>query len=280
MKINLARSAGFCFGVKRALKLAYQTAKARPSVVMLGDIVHNEEVVKDITAAGIKKIDRLGKGKKTTLLIRAHGASKKTIERAHTQGYAIVDATCPMVKEIHTLAHTAERQGYTVIIIGDKKHDEVQGIIGQLQSNALVIDYLKNIPTRKLTSLTKAAVVVQSTQNMEKVLEIVDKIKKYVPDLKFFNTICNPTRIKQKEILTLPLENDVILVIGSKMSANTRRLYELARGLNRRTYWIQSKKELRKRWFKNTRSVGITAGASTPDKITNEIVAYLKTFTL
>jgi len=276
VNVRVARSAGFCSGVKRALALARATAKKHSRVVMLGDIVHNEDVVRDIAACGIKKIRRLGRGEHTVLLIRAHGASRKTIEKARQQGYTIADATCPMVKEIHTLARNAEKDGYTVIIIGDEKHDEVQGILGQLNTKALVIDTAKQINPTLLHSITKAAVVVQSTQNTEKVSRLVNLLKGHIPDLKFHNTICNPTRIKQKEIKTMPLKNDVMLIIGSKTSANTRRLYEISRELNRNTYWIQSKKQIDSRWFKEAGSVGITAGASTPEYITDAVIAYVK----
>ncbi len=276
MNVRVARSAGFCSGVKRALALACATAKKHSCVVMLGDIVHNEDVVRNIAACGIKKIQRLGQGEHTVLLIRAHGASRKTIEKARQQGYTIVDATCPMVKEIHTLARNAEKDGYTVIIIGDRKHDEVQGILGQLNTKALVIDTVKQIRPALFHSITKAAVVVQSTQNTEKVSRLVNLLKAHIPNLKFHNTICNPTRIKQKEIKTMPLKNDVMLIIGSKTSANTRRLYEISQELNRNTYWIQSKKQIDPRWFEEATSVGITAGASTPEYITDTVIAYVK----
>lgn len=243
---------------------------------MLGDIVHNEDVVKEIKKAGIKKISRLHRVKDTILLIRAHGAPAKTFEEACNLGYTVVDATCPMVKEIHTIAKEMEKQGYKIIIIGDKNHDEVQGILGQLKNEAVVIDPIKNIPIRKIQKFTKAAVVVQSTQIVEKVNSIVKELKKYIYPLKFFNTVCKPTRIKQKEVKTMPRENEVMIIIGSKNSANTKRLYEISKSLNKHTYWIQSKAEVKTAWFKNVQSVGITAGASTPDSTIKEVVEYIK----
>ncbi len=134
MEIHLAKSAGFCFGVKKAITTALETAKTKKPVFMLGDIVHNEEVVTQIQQTGIKKINRLTSGKGKTLLIRAHGCSRHTLKQALKLGYNIIDATCPMVKEIHKIASKLERNGYQVIIIGDKQHDEVQGIVGQLKS--------------------------------------------------------------------------------------------------------------------------------------------------
>ncbi len=277
MKINLAKSAGFCFGVKRALDIAFKTAKSGLKVYMLGNIVHNEDVIKDTEKAGIKKIAKFAsQGKNKTLLIRAHGAGVDTFIKANKLGYKIVDATCPMVKEIHKIAKGNEKKGYKIIIIGDKEHDEVRGIIGQLKNNAVIIDNLKNVPFEKIKKIKKAAVISQSTQKLEKVSEIVNILKQHIKELKFFNTICRPTRIKQEEIKKLPLENDIVIIIGSKTSANTRRLFEIAKSLNPRAYWIQSKKEINPAWFKKTDSVGITSGASTPEWITQDVIKYVK----
>jgi len=275
VKINVAKSAGFCFGVKRALKIALDTSKTGSKVEMLGDIVHNEEVVKEIKKAGVGKIRSLRKGVNKILLIRAHGASEEIYEKASNLGYTIVDATCPMVKEIHKIAKISKKEGCEVIIIGDKKHDEVRGIMGQLQDKAVVIDSIKKIPLTKIKKVKKACVVVQSTQNMDKTIPIVDILKKHINDLKFFNTICRPTRVKQKEIKAMSLKNDVIIIIGSRTSANTKRLYQIAKSLNKRSYWIQSRDEIKKSWFSNTQSVGIMAGASTPDYTTKDVIKYI-----
>jgi len=280
MKINLAKSAGFCFGVRRAISIAFDTAKKYTNVYMLGDIVHNEDVIKEIRKTGIKKISRLTRGSNKTLLIRAHGTSTKTIIKAAGLGYDIVDATCPMVKEIHKIAWEMERKGYRVIIIGDKNHDEVQGIIGQLKMRPIVIDELKHIPLKTIRGVKKACVVVQSTQNTERTLEIVKTLKRYIIELRFFNTVCKPTRIKQQEIKKMPLENDAMIIIGSKTSANTKRLYEISRSFNKRSFWVSSKQEIKADWFKNAQSVGVTAGASTPDSTTQDVINHIKKITL
>jgi len=276
MKINLARSAGFCFGVKRAIDIAYRTLLSNKNVYMLGNIVHNEKVAKKLKNAGLKKTEKLNNGKNKILLIRAHGASLRTINKARKLGYRIVDATCPMVKEIHSLARQAESEGRAIIVIGDKKHDEVRGIIGQLKIKAIVISGPEDVPLEKIKKIKKAAIVAQSTQNIVKVLKIAELLRHHIRDLKFFNTICQPTRTKQQEMQNMPLENDAMIIIGSKASANTQRLYEISRSLNARSYWVRSKKDIKPRWFKEVRSVGITAGASTPNDTTKEIVAYIK----
>jgi 4-hydroxy-3-methylbut-2-en-1-yl diphosphate reductase len=275
MKINLAKSAGFCFGVKRALNIALKTARSPFPVHMLGDIVHNEDVVKEINAAGIKKITKLRDGKGKMLLVRAHGSCNSILKSALKRGYTIVDATCPMVKEIHRIVKQAESHGRRVIIIGDKHHDEVHGITGQLKQKAIIIDNPGRLPP-SLSKIGSATVVVQSTQNLVKALVIVEKLKEKVLDLEFCNTICKPTKIKQEEIKHIPLNNDCVIVIGSKKSANTKRLYQISKSLNPKTYWVQSQENLKKSWFKGLRSVGVTAGASTPDATTDLIIAAIK----
>jgi len=278
MKIHLAKSAGFCFGVKKAITTALETAKTKKPVFMLGDIVHNEEVVKQIRQTGIKKISRLttsGIGK--TLLIRAHGCSKHTLEQAQKLGYRIIDATCPMVKEIHKIARSLENQGYQIIVIGDKKHDEVLGIVGQLRAKAIIIDKLQNMPLEKIKKITQAGIVVQSTQNLRRVLEILKILRKYIPKIAFHNTICNPTKMKQNEVKAMPLENSVMIIIGSKTSANTKRIFQISKSLNHHSYWVNSAKEIKRIWLNNAKSVGITAGASTPESSIHQIIQRIKT---
>jgi 4-hydroxy-3-methylbut-2-en-1-yl diphosphate reductase len=276
MKVNLAKSAGFCFGVKRALKIALLTAKSPKEVFMLGEIVHNEDVVRLIEKSGIRKISKLIPGKDKILLIRAHGACQKTIRQAVRLGFTIVNATCPMVKEIHKIARDMEEKGFHIIVIGDKLHDEVRGIIGQLKTKALIIEDTEKPPLREIKKIKKAAVVVQSTQDLEKVLKLADILKRNIKELQVFNTVCMPTRIKQTEIKSMPAKNDAMIVIGSKTSANTKRLYKISKSLNKRTYWVSSEKEISPSWFKSCRSVGVTAGASTPDTTIDKVVRFLK----
>lgn len=276
IKVKLAKSSGFCFGVRRALEIAKRTIKAKPSIYMLGDIVHNKDVVKEIKKSGIIKTDKLSAGHGKTLLIRAHGAKASTYSLAQKLGYHIVDATCPMVKEIHKIAQRMEKQNYKIIVIGDKKHDEVQGIIGQLKNKALIIDPAGKISYHALAKIKKAAVVVQSTQNLEKVLKIVALLRNYISQVKFCNTICRPTRTKQQEIRFMTLENNVMIIIGSRSSANTRRLYEISKSLNKNTYWVQSKKQIKPRWLRSVNKVGVAAGASTPGATTQDVLKQIR----
>jgi len=275
-KIQLARSAGFCFGVKRAIKMARELAQSGGDIRMLGDIVHNETVIREMEHAGIRKIHRLGSGQGKTLLIRAHGASKSTHAAARKRGYTIADATCPMVHEIHRIVERMDQDGRRIIVIGDPKHDEVLGIIGQIRRKALVINGAGPIPEQAIRRIRRAAIVIQSTQNLNKIQPLIDKLLALIPDAKFFNTICKPTHLKQEEIKTMPEVNEVMIVIGSRTSANTQRLYEIAKAKNPRSYWIESADELKRAWFKGVRSVGVTAGASTPDETTRAVIAAIR----
>ncbi len=279
MQIHLATSAGFCFGVRRAIKIARDLVASQKDVCMLGDLVHNEMVIRELKAAGIRKIKRLKPDGHRILLIRAHGASRRTLALARRHGYALVDATCPMVREIHRIVRAMDRQGRRVIVIGDRCHDEVLGIIGQIAHRAVIIDDAAHIPWQRLQGVRKAAIVVQSTQNLDRVMPIVDQLKGHIADVRFFNTICKPTRMKQEEIKILPLHNDAMLIIGSRTSANTKRLYEISKSLNARTHWIQSAREIDPRWFRNVSSLGITAGASTPETTTRSVIARIRALT-
>ncbi|TBR19639.1 4-hydroxy-3-methylbut-2-enyl diphosphate reductase, partial [bacterium] len=194
-------------------------------------------------------------------------------------GYNVIDATCPMVKEIHNIARRMEQKGYDIIVIGDKKHDEVHGIVGQLKNKAIVIDSPDRIPIKKIKKIIKASVVVQSTQRLENVLKIVSALKKYIPQVEFFNTICKPTRTKQEEIRTMPLKNDIMVIIGSKNSANTKRLYEISKSLNKNTYWVNSWQDIKPALLKRAKTAGVTAGASTPNSTTEEIINQIKQIT-
>jgi 4-hydroxy-3-methylbut-2-enyl diphosphate reductase len=274
--IHLARTAGFCFGVKRAIRMAEELSRSGGDIHMLGDLVHNQDVIARLEKAGIKKILRLGNGRNKILLIRAHGAGKRLISQARKSGYEIVDATCPMVRAIHEIVRKMDRKGYRIIVLGNRRHEEVQGIVGQVAKKTLIIDRLENIPWPQIKKIRKAAIVVQSTQNMDHVLPIVAALEEKIRRVKFFNTICRPTRMKQAEMKTMPLKHDVVIVIGSRSSANTKRLYQIARSLNPRSYWIESAGQPRQAWFKNAGSIGITAGASTPQSATRAVIARIR----
>jgi len=277
MEINIAKSSGFCFGVKRAIDISEKLADGKKAICVLGEVVHNSFVVERLEKKGIKKICRINPVKNATLIIRAHGAPKKTFARAKTCGYKIVDATCPKVKDIYRIARRLEKTN-NIIIIGDSGHDEVKGIAGQLRKKTITIESPGDISLKKIAGIKKAAVITQSTQTLDNINRIMDRLKKTIPRVKLYNTTCRTTVVKQQEIRSLPKKNDLVLIIGSKTSANTKRLYQISKSINKSTYWIDCAKDLKPAWFRNVKKTGIMAGASTPDCITREVVEKLCTY--
>lgn len=274
MIVRRAATAGACFGVKRAFDIAMKTAKAERDVVMLGDIVHNEHVVKKIDEAGVKVVKSLDQVRPGgTLILRAHGAVPEIYEEAQARGLKVVDATCPMVFEIHDEVKRLAEEGYTIVVIGDHGHDEVVGIAGQVPG-AIVVSNPEE--ARQLGRKRKIGVVTQSTQNIDNVRAVVAELCLKSRELRFINTICAPTKHHQDEIRTMPYENDVMIIIGSLTSANTCRLTEISRQINPRTYQVQSAADLKPEWFKGARTVGVSAGASTPDWVIDEVVEALE----
>lgn len=275
MKIHIAKSSGFCFGVKRAIDMSHDLAGSNKKVNVFGEIVHNNFVVRELEKKGVKKIKKIYRAKDSTLIISAHGVSKKIFEKAKAKGHKVVDATCPKVIDIYEIGRKLEKNN-KIIIIGDSGHDEVKGIAGQLRTTPIIIDSADNMPMKELSRVKKAAVITQSTQSLENINEIMGRLKEILPDVKLYNTTCGITVVKQREIKSLPEENDVVLIVGSANSANTKRLYKMSKEINKKTHWIGSADDLKPSWFKNIEKVGIMAGASTPDNITGEIVKELK----
>ncbi len=275
MKINVAKSSGFCFGVRRAIDMCLALADQEKPVRVLGDIVHNNYVVSELSDKGIKKVKSIRPAKKgSILIISAHGAPKKTFDRARTCGYRVVDATCPKVKDIYKIAKRLEKNN-TLIIIGDKGHTEVKGIAGQLKKKPITIESPNKIPVGELSKIKRARVITQSTQSLSNINAIMKRLRKFIPDIKLYNTTCRITTVKQREIESLPVENDIVLIVGSAASANTKRLYQIAKKMNKRTHWIESVKDIKLSWLKSAKKVGIMAGASTPDVIVDEIILLL-----
>ncbi len=275
-EIIVARSAGQCFGVKRAFNIAMEAARSRDSVVMLGDIVHNEHVVQRIDEAGVKVVrDIEGGGNRGTLLVRAHGAAPEIYERAREGGYKLLDATCPLVHEIHQVAREMEADGYSLIVIGDHGHDEVVGITGQV-ADAIVLAGPEEVADQVPKRLRKAGVVVQSTQNIENVQKILFELIPRVRELCYVDTICGPTKTHQRDIRDLPARCDVMVIVGSFTSANTCRLTEISMGINPNSHQVEDAKGLDPKWFDGAGSIGVTAGASTPDWIIEAVVTALE----
>ena len=274
MKIFLAKDAGYCFGVRDAVNLAYDTAKNHGDVYMLGTIVHNERVIDDLSKAGAKVVDSIDDvPKDKPLLFRAHGTSPELWDKAKENNLKLIDGTCPLVTEIHHEIKRLDEEGRKIIIIGDHGHDEVIAIAAQVERSIIIANVDE---AKKLRKMKRAGVVSQSTQMIENVQDIMSVLMEKVFDLRFVNTICFPTRRNHEQIKELSLHCDVMIVIGSYTSANSKRLTQLALERNKRTYQVTASDELDESWFDNCETVGISAGASTPDETINEVVSRIK----
>ena len=274
MKIFLAKDAGYCFGVRDAVNLAYDTAKNHGDVYMLGTIVHNERVIDDLSKAGAKVIDSIDDvPKDKPLLFRAHGTSPELWDKAKKNNLKLIDGTCPLVTEIHHEIKRLNDEGRKIIIIGDHGHDEVVAIAAQVERSIIIANVEE---AKKLRKMKRAGVVSQSTQMIENVQDIMSVLMEKVFDLRFVNTICFPTRRNHEQIKELSLHCDVMIVIGSYTSANSKRLTQLALERNKRTYQVTASDELDESWFDNCETVGISAGASTPDETIKEVVSRIK----
>ena len=269
MKITIAKDAGYCFGVRDAVDLAYKTAEEHGEVYMLGDIVHNENVIKDLDKAGAKVVSNIEDIPiDKPVLLRAHGTKTDIWDKAKSRNMNIVDATCPLVHEIHNEVKKLSMDGRQIFVIGDHGHDEVIAIADQVK-DTIIVSSVKE--AEELKKYKKAGVVSQSTQTIENVQEIINILMQKVFDLHFVNTICFPTKRNQEQIKKLAKENDVMIIIGSFTSANSKRLTLLSKELNDNTYQITSSKDLDFSWFLNCKSIGISAGASTPDYLIDEV---------
>ena len=275
MEIHVANSAGFCFGVKRAVRMALDAAKTENGpVYMLGDIVHNEHVVRELSEAGVQVIDSLEEIQTGTLLIRAHGAVPEIYETARKKGLKIIDATCSLVLEIHKIARQLQEEGYTIVIIGDHGHDEVVGIAGQVESAIIVSSPEEAM--EKIDKVTRIGIVVQSTQDIHNVQKIVCTLAGKCRELRFFDTICYTATNHQRDLRELPPKNDIMIIIGSYTSANTCRLTQISKELNPRTYQVESADNVMSEWFDGVNSVGVSAGASTPESIIEEVIKKIR----
>tara|TARA_Y100001970_G_scaffold30035_1_gene37257 strand:+ start:376 stop:1239 length:864 start_codon:yes stop_codon:yes gene_type:complete len=274
MKIFLARDAGYCFGVRDAVNLAYDTAKTHGEVYMLGTIVHNERVIEDLSNVGAKVVESLDDvPKDKPVLFRAHGTPPELWEEASKKNLKLIDATCPLVTEIHHEIKKLETENRKTIIIGDHGHDEVVAIASQVKKPIIISSVDEANALRKMK---RAGVVSQSTQMIENVQEIISVLMKKVFDLRFINTICFPTRRNHEQIKELAEKSDVMIIIGSFTSANSKRLTQLSLDRNKKSFQVTSADDLHESWFKNCKSVGISAGASTPDETIREVLEMIK----
>ena len=275
MEVKVAKTAGFCFGVKRAVELVEKQVKDGKKVYTYGPIIHNEEVIEELSKKGVEIVSNAGEWNNVaqgTLIIRSHGVSKKEYEDMLVSGHEILDATCPFVKKIHRIVEKESNNGRHIIIIGSKEHPEVQGIIGWANGPVTVIETAQMAEELEINTNEKLCIVAQTTFNSKKFQDLVEIIRKKRYDIIVLSTICSATEERQKETRLLAQESEAMVVIGGLHSSNTRKLYEISKQQCVNTYFIQKLSDLDLNLFKSSfRSVGITAGASTPNNIIEEV---------
>lgn len=280
MEVRTAKSAGFCFGVKRAVEQAYnQLERSDKPVYTYGPIIHNEEVVRDLEEKGVKVIkteEELQNLYGAVVIIRSHGVGRRIYDIMEENGIEIIDATCPFVKKIHRIAVEQNQAGRRLIIIGNENHPEVEGIKGWGNENTLVVETPEQAEALPLLEGEKLCIVAQTTFNYNKFQDLVEKFSKTRYDILVLNTICNATQERQVEAKRIASEVDAMIVIGGKSSSNTQKLYDICQRECENTYYIQTLGDLDPDCVNSVRSVGITAGASTPNQIIEEVHTYVR----
>jgi len=285
MEVRLAKSAGFCFGVRRAVETVYeQIEKQKASdkklpIYTYGPIIHNEQVVKDLEEKGVhvlngrKELEALQEG---IVIIRSHGIGREICRIIEEKGLICVDATCPFVKRIHNIVEKESAQGKQILIIGNPGHPEVEGIKGWCSTPAITVESREEMENLAIEDGREICVVSQTTFNYNKFQELVEILKRAGYNGSVVNTICNATEERQTEAKEIASEADVMIVIGGAHSSNTRKLYEICSRECVRTYFIQSLADLKLGLPESVRLVGITAGASTPNNIIREVQSYVR----
>ena len=281
MEVKLAKTAGFCFGVKRAVDTVYEQVEVcnGERIYTYGPIIHNEEVVKDFKIKGVEVIateEELMKLTSGVVIIRSHGVSKHIHSILTERGLKCVDATCPFVKKIHRIVEKESTEGSHIVIIGDENHPEVQGIQGWSKTPVTIIKTEEQAEGFEVQENAKICIVSQTTFNYNKFKYLVEIISKKHYNVSVLNTICSATKERQTEAESIAKEVDVMIVIGDKHSSNTQKLFEICRSACDNTYYIQTLDDLDINQLQSVKTVGITAGASTPNNIIEEVQNYVR----
>ena len=279
MEVILAESAGFCFGVKRAVEKVYEQAAIGKKIYTFGPIIHNEEVVKDLENKGVTVIEteeELTSLTEGTVVIRSHGVSKHICDLIAQSGLECVDATCPFVKRIHNIVEKESGAGKKIIIIGNAGHPEVEGIMGWSHTPASVIESAEEAENFNCKKDEMLCIVSQTTFNYNKFKDLVEIFQKKGYNVNVVNTICNATEERQTQAREIAARVDAMIVIGGKHSSNTRKLYEICKEKCANTYFIQTLDDLHLELPETAALVGITAGASTPNNIIEEVQNYVR----
>jgi 4-hydroxy-3-methylbut-2-enyl diphosphate reductase len=274
MEVRTADHMGMCFGVRDAIDMALGLTQHGP-VTILGDLVHNPDVIAQLESAGAARARHREEVATQTVLLTAHGTAKRVKLRLEQEGYRVHDAACPLVSRVHTALGKLRAEGRHPVIIGQADHVEVRGLVGDLEDYSVV---LHEEDLQALAGRPRIGIVAQTTQPLDRVLELVAAIRQRFPaaDVRFIDTVCQPTKDRQQALQRLVAETDAIVVVGGPESNNSRKLTELARRLGRPAYQVASAAELRPEWFQGVKVVGLTAGTSTPDAIIAQVRARLE----
>lgn len=276
VEIVVARYAGYCYGVERALRITEEALEAAEGpVASLGPIIHNPSVVGQLEERGVKVVDGAGEAAAGTLIVRTHGVPPEVVEGARARDINLVDATCPFVAVAQRKAASLREAGYAVVILGERDHPEVAGLEGFAGEGAVVVEDAAGLPLAQLRG-KRVGVVVQTTQTRANLASVAAALAPVARELLVFNTICDATEKRQSAACELAAEVDVVIVVGGRNSANTARLAQLCRAIESRTHHIESAAELEPAWFTGARRIGVTAGASTPDEEIEATVAALQ----
>ena len=277
MPIKLAKKVGFCFGVRRAVEMAEDVLKKGESVYSLGSIIHNAQVVKGLSARGLKVIKRIDDAKFGYIVISSHGISPYVADEIFRRSLKLVDTTCPFVRNAQKKARSLSEAGYRIVILGDANHPEVKALVDFAGRRALVVKDANDVKRLHLKPNKRIGVLSQTTQSMDNFLGVVKEIIESKPkDLKVFNTICKDAQERQAAARNLAREVDVMLIVGGRQSANTKRLLEVCRSIRKNSYLVETEKDLKSFWFQKAYAVGITSGASTPDWVVRRVTDEVK----
>lgn len=270
MKVILAKQAGFCFGVKRATQMAFEAAGRDQRTYTLGPIIHSPQVVGKLKELGVHPLDSLDDVDGGTIIIRSHGVEQKEINEALRKNLDVVDATCPFVKKAQEYVKSLYEDGYVVVVVGDAEHPEVQSIVSYGGEKVFVVAVGEDV--KKLPKMSKIGIVAQTTQSLENLKNVVCECLLRGGEIRVYNTICDATTVRQDEAKDLAGQVDCMLVVGGFNSANTHRLLEVCTEIQPHTYHIETAAEIDLVWFEGAERVGVTAGASTPKWIIDEVI--------
>jgi 4-hydroxy-3-methylbut-2-en-1-yl diphosphate reductase len=274
MRVEVAEFAGICYGVERALRLAASASESDSEVHTLGPLIHNPQAVAALREKGVEVAKTLDEVAGGTLVIRSHGVEPSIVDEARERGLHVVDATCPHVSKAHEAAAELRRGGYLVVVVGEADHPEVEGILAHAGAGAIVVSSAGELPHKLAGS--KIGVVVQTTQSARRLAEVVEVILPRASELRVFNTICSATGKRQRAAEELAARVDVMIVVGGHNSGNTTRLAQICREVSPHVHHVETPDELDPAWFEGAESVGVTAGASTPDEQMQAVIRAIE----